>query len=332
MLLMTFLSLLPHLLSSTVANKVGISEVVSNYGHIRHNKDDIDIRQNNSKTTNYKLVERKGAKNENTQNLRIMKNEIVENMSKIVLTTPKKLKKGLLVVPGLGREDRLHIVLHNIRLLVQGGTLLPKSEKEEIERKEMNGENNVADDKKYENLWDCVIYVYIDRPENADDILADKFWNKSVSIDYIENYCSIEVNPGYLVSKNLRMVQPAIIQSSYEYVFILLDDARLLPMKSNVMNSNSGSSSQNHNDNNNTNNNNTDNNDINHNDNIRGHKHKRGSRNRNKESFDLHKILRIMEFNNLTVSSPFVSQFFHISTLFVFSPFISMTWLKEFSN
>lgn len=283
MLLMTFLSLLPHLLSSTVANKVGIREVVSNYGYIRHDKDDIDIRQNNSKTTNYKLVERKGAKNENTQNLRIKKNEIVENRSKIVLTTPKKLKKGLLVVPGLGREDRLHIVLHNIRLLVQGGTLLPKSEKEEIERKEMNGENIVVDDKKYENLWDCVIYVYIDRPENADDILADKFWNKSVGIDYIENYCSIEVNPGYLVSKNLRMVQPAIIQSSFEYVFILLDDTRLLPMKSNVMNSNS--SSQNHNDNNNT-----DNNDINHNDKIRGHKHKRGSRNRNKESFDLHKI------------------------------------------
>ena len=331
MLLITFLSLLLHLLSSTVANKVEIEEVASNYDS-RLNKEDIDTRQNSSKTTNYQLVEKKRVKYENIQSLRIKKNERVENRSKRVLTTPKKLKKGLIFVPGLGREDRLHIVTHNIRLLVQGGMLLPKTEKIEIERKEMNGENDVADDKKYENLWDCVIYVYIDRPKKADDILADGFWNKYVEIDYIENFCSIEVNPGYLVSKNLQMVQPAIIQSSYEYVFILLDDVRLLPMRNNVMNSNSNSG-QNHNDNNNSNDNNTNNNNINHNDNKSGHKQKKGSRNRNKESFDLHKILRIMKFNNLTISSPFVSQHIHISTLFVcFSPFTSMTWLKEFSN
>ena len=169
-----------------------------------------------------------------------------------------------------------------------------------------------------------MVYVYIDRPKNADDILADGFWNKAVGIDYIEKFCRIEVNPGYLVSKNLHMVRPEIIQYSYEYVFLLLDDVRLMPMKNNVMNSNSNSS-QNHNDNNNTNSNSTDINDINHNDNKSGRKQKKGSRNRNKESFDLHKILRIMKFNNLTISSPFVSQYIHISTLFVcFSPFTFM--------
>ena len=110
MLLTTFLSLLLHLLSSTVANKVEISEVASNYDYLRHNKDGIDVRQNSGKTTNCKMVETKGAKYENIQSLRIKNNEIVENRSKRVSAAPLKLKKGLTFVPGLGREDRFYIL------------------------------------------------------------------------------------------------------------------------------------------------------------------------------------------------------------------------------
>lgn len=48
-------------------------------------------------------------------------------------------KEGLLVIPGVGRPDRLQTVAHNLRLLER---------------------NYLSDDGNRPARWDCIIYVY----------------------------------------------------------------------------------------------------------------------------------------------------------------------------
>ena len=298
--------------ASTKANTIEEKQSAANHSRA-HNIDDMTIRQNMSEKANHELEGKKEVRHKNVQNLRSEKVDLIEIRSRRVDTASRNLKKGLLVIPGLGREDRLQIVQSNIRVLVQSGILLHKSEKDKIQRKEMNGDNDITGIKDYNNLWDCVIYIYAEKP-NIDAISNDGFWNKTLEMNYIKNFCSFVLNPGKLVSQNLQMVQPVTVQDSYEYIFILLDDCRLMPLKnSNDASSSSSSSSsgdskisatsgnrQNNNDNNNNSNNS--------NYNISGHKHRRGAKYRNKESFDLLKILRIMKFNDLTVASPMVRE------------------------
>ncbi len=103
--------------------------------------------------------------------------------------------RGLVVVPGLGREDRLKTVVSNLKLL---------------EKDYINGKNN--------QKWDCVIYVYAPR--------YDSFWSLS-DIQYVQSLCKIVENPNKRVTENLYMLQPALIRSAYSKVLILLDDCRL---------------------------------------------------------------------------------------------------------
>ena len=288
-------------LSSIEANEMEKKENAASHDR-RHHEGDIALRQNVSEGTNHPNIEgKKKNKHENMKNSKNKRDGITADRTKssdaAFLKTSEKLKRGLLIIPGLGTENRLHIVHNNIRVLVQSGILLPKSRREDIEKNAINGVNDVKGTKDYEKLWDCVIYIYTVKPK-TDAIYNDGFWNKTVEIDYLDNFCDFVLNPGKLVSQNLHLVQPITVQYSYKYVFILLDDCRLMSKRNN--NTISSSSSSN-------NNNNFINNDI-----ISNHKQRRGERYRNKESFDLHKILRIMKLNNLTVASPMVRRYTNI--------------------
>ena len=75
-------------------------------------------------------------------------------------------KMGLVVIPGLGRADRLDTVLHNLRMLAGGGYLTKRTVK-----KGRQGQKNNRPDQSNDNSspssqnqqWDCVIYIYADR-------------------------------------------------------------------------------------------------------------------------------------------------------------------------
>lgn len=114
--------------------------------------------------------------------------------------------RGLLVIPGLGRADRLDTVVHNVKLIME-----PKFEMHKIE-------------------WDCVIYVYTSRTDES-------FWSNKEKLNYVSQFCKIIENPGKKVTENLYMLQPSLIYRSYKYVFILLDDIKLDRKDPNTLNS-----------------------------------------------------------------------------------------------
>jgi hypothetical protein len=107
-------------------------------------------------------------------------------------------KEGLLVIPGLGRIDRLRTVAYNLKMLdkqyLSGGESSP---------------------------WDCVLYTYAGRN-------ATEFWSQDKEWSYISSLCDLVENPGKRVTENLYMVQPQLLQHSYEYIFILFDDCVLV--------------------------------------------------------------------------------------------------------
>jgi hypothetical protein len=295
-------------LSLIKGNQIMKNNITSYHDRKKQSEINIALKHINSDTTHNKM-EKKKSRHENTKNYKNKKDSIMDKNDKnnkyyknepSLLLTPNKLKKGLLIIPGLGRDNRLHIVQRNIRVLVSSGILLQKSKKEDIERKEYNGENNLTGNKEYENIWDCVIYIYTKKP-NEIDILNDSFWNKTGELTYIENFCEIVLNPGKLFTQNLHLVQPITVQYSYEYVFILLDDCRLMPTRQSNFSTDIISN----------------NNNIDNNNNNNGQKHKRGERHKNKDLFDLHKILRIMKSNNLTVASPMVRKYTYTYFYFI---------------
>lgn len=116
-----------------------------------------------------------------------------------------KQQRGLLVIPGLGRPDRLDIVVHNLK------SLSKKSSFPIVTKVETN-------DKVIE--WDCVIYIYASRLETT-------FWSKEQDINYIYSQCKIIENIGKKVTESMYMIQPALMQHSYQYVFLLLDDIKI---------------------------------------------------------------------------------------------------------
>lgn len=105
----------------------------------------------------------------------------------------KSQKTGLIVIPGLGRSDRLQTVIHNLNML-----------------KSFIGSS-----------WDCVVYVYAPR----EDML---FWAETEKLNYVRQYCRIVEHPRKRFTENLFLVQPALIKSCYKFLFILLDDQKLL--------------------------------------------------------------------------------------------------------
>ncbi len=102
------------------------------------------------------------------------------------------LAKGLVVVPGLGRSDRIKTVVANLRLL------------EPHLRKE----------------WDCTVYIYAIRSDEL-------FWSNGDQLTYIKSLCKIVENPNGLVTENLHLLNPASINTTYDMVFIVLDDCKL---------------------------------------------------------------------------------------------------------
>lgn len=111
-------------------------------------------------------------------------------------------ERGIFVVPGLGRIDRLLVVRNNILKLLG-------------DRKSGIGMD-----------WDCVVYVYAPRMDTA--FWEDRAW------DDIKRFCSIVENTGKKVTENMYMLQPALIKATYSHVFLLLDDilAPMVPSKS----------------------------------------------------------------------------------------------------
>ena len=109
----------------------------------------------------------------------------------------KRGLKGLMVVPGVGREDRLATLVESLRLLypyLKGDT----------------------------SQWDCVVYVYAPRSDST-------FWSSSEDIKYVRSVCDMVENPKKRVTDNMRSVQPSLIKKHYSHVFILLDDCKLVP-------------------------------------------------------------------------------------------------------
>ena len=74
-----------------------------------------------------------------------------------------------------------------------------------------------------ETSWDCAVYIYAPREDLT-------FWgDRSESrLDIVRQYCSIIEHPNKRFTENLFLVQPALLKNTYEYLFILLDDQKLL--------------------------------------------------------------------------------------------------------
>lgn len=112
-------------------------------------------------------------------------------------TVVKQQPLGLVVIPGLGRADRLLTVVHNIQAL----KLHPIST------------GKVND-------WDCMIYIYADRAD-------EQFWRHSKELGFLARYCQLIDSPNKKVTENLHRLQPVDIQAVYKYVFLLLDDCKV---------------------------------------------------------------------------------------------------------
>ena len=108
-------------------------------------------------------------------------------------------REGLLVIPGLGRSDRLNTALNSLQLLSH----------------KLVGTNAA---------WDCMVYVYAPREWKAQ---PDSIWYQEKKMEDLRSLCQVIENPNKKVTENLHMVQPALIKHTYSYVFVLLDDCEL---------------------------------------------------------------------------------------------------------
>ncbi len=106
------------------------------------------------------------------------------------------VQKGLLVIPGLGRSDRLLTVISNLRIL----------------RKDYI--------KSYGINWDCIVYIYAP-PE------LSSFWSNIADLEYLRSECKVVEVPNQRVTENLYMVRPDQINQEYQKVLIMLDDCRI---------------------------------------------------------------------------------------------------------
>lgn len=103
-------------------------------------------------------------------------------------------QRGLIVIPGLGRADRLSIVVDNLKSL--------------------------EEDFLRPGKWNCVVYIYALRSESS-------FWSMSKDLDYLYSRCGVVENTNNMITENLFMVQPPLIGPQYNKIFILFDDIKL---------------------------------------------------------------------------------------------------------
>ena len=121
---------------------------------------------------------------------------------------------GLVVIPGLGRADRLETVIHNLRMLINGGHLVKRSD-------------TAARRKRRASLWDCAVHVYADRRDRKNEA----FFAETDKLAYVAQYCHVNEYPNQRVTTNMWTVKPWDVRSFYSYVFVLLDDIKLIPSK-----------------------------------------------------------------------------------------------------
>ena len=111
--------------------------------------------------------------------------------------TSPSVKKSLIVIPGLGRIDRLETVVHNLKLL--------KSQR---------------DNRAGGMVWDCIVYIYAAREVTS-------FWSESEHLKFLYSECQIVEVANKRVTENLYMVQPAFVSQLYENVVLFLDDCKI---------------------------------------------------------------------------------------------------------
>ena len=108
--------------------------------------------------------------------------------------------RGLVLIPGLGRVDRLQHVVDNLALL----------------------ESFISE----QGGWDCIVYIYAVQhtseasPSNVDE--HSVFWAESHSAnrDYLYKMCHVVENPGGLVTQNLWLLQPHLLRHVYSHVLV----------------------------------------------------------------------------------------------------------------
>lgn len=139
------------------------------------------------------------------------------------------MSRGLFVVPGLGRTDRLETTIHNLKQLQE------ESHKFQgvIDETTSNSNSHYPTKSGIKTIsrlspssmktiyWDCVVYVYASRQET-------EFWSNTESLAFLSQYCELIENPNKRVTENMYMIQPALLQASYDYVFLLLDDIKIV--------------------------------------------------------------------------------------------------------
>jgi hypothetical protein len=116
------------------------------------------------------------------------------------LTRSDSRKEGLIIIPGVGRADRLKTVVHNLQAM----------------RNYLEGASAT---------WDCLIFTYAPRNDTS-------FWSNQKEIEFITNMCDIYENPGKRVAENIYIVHPLFIERAYKHMFILFDDCKLVGKES----------------------------------------------------------------------------------------------------
>ncbi len=140
--------------------------------------------------------------------------------------------RGLFVVPGLGRSDRLKTTIHNIKQLQYASLNFQTNWKENIGiHPSLNGTHHSgivsvsqmsSTGKSVRTIyWDCVIYIYASR-------LDEEFWSHQSELAFLSKYCELVEHPNKRVTENMYMIQPALLHGTYEYVFLLLDDIKIM--------------------------------------------------------------------------------------------------------
>jgi hypothetical protein len=132
--------------------------------------------------------------------------------------------RGLFVVPGLGRPDRLETTIHNLKQLQEESQRLRESDSSlstSMSRSGIQTISRLPSGTKAIIQWDCVIYIYASR-------LDAEFWSQHEGLSFLSQHCELVENPNKRVTENMYMIQPALLQATYDYVFLLLDDIKIV--------------------------------------------------------------------------------------------------------
>jgi hypothetical protein len=126
------------------------------------------------------------------------------------------VNKGIIVIPGLGRVDRLTIVVDNLKRIYSWDEDYSSSSSH-------NNSSSSSSSSRVHNgyHWDCIIYIYTSRESKSN------FWNQIDDLQYLYTVCEVVEVPNKRVAENLHMLQPALIRNYYSRVFLLLDDCIL---------------------------------------------------------------------------------------------------------